>query len=97
METWQSPVYCASLENWRVLKGPVSSNLTVSANLLFEVYMKKIIALVIMAFSLTAFAATTGVSKETMEKVNEHKMLTKAKRVKQVQHKQVVKKTADKK
>ena len=32
METWQSPVYCNSLENCRLRKGPVSSNLTVSTN-----------------------------------------------------------------
>ena len=31
-ETWQSPVYCNSLENCRMLKCPVSSNLTVSTN-----------------------------------------------------------------
>jgi hypothetical protein len=30
METWQSPVYCYSLENCRFRKGSVSSNLTVS-------------------------------------------------------------------
>jgi hypothetical protein len=61
--------------------------------------MKKIIAFVIMAFSFTAFAGTAPVSKETMEKVNAHKVLAKAKRAQQIEHmkhKQVVK-TADKK
>ena len=32
MEAWQSPAYCNSLENCRLLTGSVSSNLTASTN-----------------------------------------------------------------